>query len=342
MRITGKPFIVLLGLLTLALFILTQILWRRLAGRGRAPVAGRVALLVGGQLAFVATLAAVVNGAFGFYTSWSELFGAGSQTYHLVDRGVVPSAVNATQLSHPAAARAGALAVTGSVVTQTLVGLRSGITARVRIYLPPRYFSHSAGHAGFPAIVVDDSGQSSSGAQLAAALLTAHGTVHPAIVVIVDTADGAALPCMNSPERSQGELFWSQDVRTAVAYTYRVSLDADAWGVAGTDADGACAASLAIADSARFSAAAALGSWAAAGAAGVTPELGDTASPAAWLRTYHAPPVRLLLNNQQGSVDQELGCTVRPPLQVQSAANLTETAALDWLSASLATNGVRA
>lgn len=339
MSITSKPFVILLGLITLALFVLAQVLWRRLSGRGPAPVLGRVALLVVGQLAFVATLAAGINGLFGFYTSWSELFGSGSQSYRLVDRGVVSGAVNATQLSHPGLV--GSAARTGEVVTETMVGLRSDIAARVRVYLPPRYFSPAAVHQYFPAVLVDDAGQT-GGAQLAAQLLAAHGTTQPTAVVIVDTVDGAPLPCMNTPDGAQGELFWSQDVRTAVASRFRIGLGAHSWAVLGSDADGACAASLAIADSARFSAAAALGTWAPATASGPAPELGDTANPAAWLRTFHAPPVQLLLSAQGGPVDRELDCVVRSPFQVRSATDPSRLAALDWLSVALAPKGVRA
>jgi hypothetical protein len=341
MRINGKPFIVLLGLVTLALFVLTQVLWRRLSRNGPGALAGRIGLLVGSQVALVATLAAIANASFGFYTSWDDLFGTASQAYRLSDHGAVSSSVNATQLVR-SAATAGTAPTTGTVTVSTLTGLRSGITARLRIYLPPQYFAPKAARTDFPAIIVDEAGRP-DGAALATGLLTGHGPQHPAVVVIVDTADGSALPCMNIPKGPQGELFWAQDLRTAIAFNYRVNLDAGSWGIVGTDAAGACAASLAIADSGRFGAAAALGAWATADSRGVLPELGEATDPATWLHTYPAPPVRLLLDDSAGPVDLTLGGVVRPPLQVQSTTGLAEPAAVDWLSAVLSTGeGARA
>ena len=66
MGIMSKAFLLLLGLVTLALALLTLRLWPRLAGHGARPLAGRIGLLLGTQLSLAATFLFTVN-AFGGY-----------------------------------------------------------------------------------------------------------------------------------------------------------------------------------------------------------------------------------------------------------------------------------
>jgi len=328
MGITGKLFLVSLGVAAVAAGALTIWLWPRLAGPGARALTGRLALLTVTQLCGLLAVAALANAAFGFYTSWGDLFGVASQHYQLSDAQGVPTGVDAAQFQggpNPAAAGS----PQGEVLTSTLVGLRSGITADVRVFLPPQYFA-AAQHSYFPAVVVD-AGTDSDATGLATALLHAPDRHHPAVIVIVDGMNGGDIPCAYQPGPT-GELFWGQDLRTAIAARYRVRLDAASWGALSTGSDDDCAAALALEDAGRYSAAAVLGPWRRSGRP-------DTAAdPAWWLRTNVPPPVRLLFAGLGQSPDSLLG-PVRPPLQVTATADMTEYSAVEWLAQALQGGG---
>lgn len=324
MGITGTLFLTLLVLLTVFLCALTLWAWPHVAGPGARQVLGRIALLLSSQLALIATFAVFCNAYFGFYASWNELFGTSSQRFQLSARGGVAPGAEAGQLSGaPASPSASG---SGETLTTDLTGLRSGITARLHIYLPKQYFSQQAPNAGFAAIVVDSTGQNGS-AQLLADL-AAHPPHHPVVVVVVDTLTGRPIGCTDQPGGPQGGLFWGQDLRTAIGAKYRVGLDPQSWGVYGTGADEPCAITLAVENAGRYSAAAVRGPWASA----ATP--GTAADPAWWLRTYPAPPSRLLFADLGRPVESLLG-PVRPPLQVTSATGASDATALDWLAQTL-------
>jgi hypothetical protein len=320
MGITSKTFIVLLALVALALFALTVWLWPKLAPATPRAICGRVALLVSSQLLVLSVAAVFANAYFGFYTSWSDLFGSGSQRYHVNDKGAVAANVNASQLTSGS--------TSGLITTTTLTGLRSGITARLRVYVPP----HPP--QSYPAIVVDATGQQSAAAE-AAALSNAARPIQ-ALVVIVDTANGSTIPCTDQPGGAQGGQFWSQDLRSAIAAHYAVGLSASDWGALGTGPDSACALEFALADSTRYSAAAAISPTPAAAnpASTVTNPTSAVFNPAWWLATYPAPPSRILLAGVSGPPDSVLG-HVRPPLQTTVSGNTDTQSALSWLAQTL-------
>jgi hypothetical protein len=325
MGITSKLFLVALGVAALATGALTVWLWPRLAGPGARALAGRLGLLTAAQLSALLAVAALANAAFGFYTSWGDLFGVASQHYQLNDAQGVPTNADASQL------RGGGTAGSpqGEVLTSTLVGLRSGITADVHVFLPPQYFA-AAQHHYFPAVVVDaDTATDATG--LATALLHAPDRHHPAVIVIVDGANGRDIPCGYQPGPT-GELFWGQDLRTAIAARYRVRLNAASWGALSTSSEDNCAAAMALEDAGRYSAAAVLGPWRHSGSPGTA------ADPAWWLRTNVPPPVRLLFAGLGQSPASLLG-PVRPPLQVTATADLSEYSAVDWLAQALQNGG---
>lgn len=321
MGITSKTFIVLLALVALALFALAVWLWPRLATTNARAISARVALLITSQLLVLAVVAAFANAYFGFYTSWSDLFGAGSQRYHVNNQGAVAANVNASQLTSGS--------TSGSITTTTLTGLRSGITARLRVYVPPHPQS------SYPAIVIDATGEQSAAAD-ATALSSAPRPIS-ALVVIVDTANGSAIPCADQPGGAQGGQFWAQDLRSAIAAHYSVGLTASDWGALAAGPDSSCALQFALADSSRYSAAAAINPTPhSAAAAGTTSSTGF--NPAWWLATYPAPPSRILLAGITGSPDSVLG-HVRPPLQTTVTGNADTQSALSWLAQTLSQGG---
>lgn len=335
MGITSKLFLVALGLVALAACGLTIWLWPRLAGSGARPVFGRIGLLLGTQLAVLFTAAVLANDLFGFYTSWSDLFGVASQKYQLKDSGAVQQEVNAAQLQggatgSPTAASSAKPTGTGrdTMVNTTLVGLRSGVTAQLEVFLPPEYFTPADAHRYYPAIVVDDT--SDPGAATLATELMSASQQPKAVVVIVRGDRHQHIPCVGEPNAVTADLFWGQDLRTAVADSYRVRLDPAAWGALAGGPSSDCAISLALEDAGRYSAAAAVGPWKLNGPPGTA------ADPAWWLSSYPPPPSRLLFAASGVAPQVILGGPARPPLQVTSTPGpATAYDALGWLAQTL-------
>ena len=351
MGITSTLFLICLALLATAAWGLTLRLWPRLAGPGLRALGGRIGLSAAALLTVLLAVAALTNAAFGFYTSWSDLFGATPQSFQLTDGGRVASGVDGAQLhggkpgGRPGHAGSGSGGPTpasssssspepgggnpprdGQLVTSTLVGLRSGISAQLQVFLPPQYFDPRHPRRYFPAVVVDANADPDT-AGLPASLLHSPDR-HPAVIVIVNGANGRDIPCSGAQDGQTGELFWGQDLRTAIAARFRVHLNAASWGALSSGPDSDCAAALAVEDAGRYSAAAVLGPWRHRG------PHGPGGDPAQWLRSYPPPPSRLLLDGL-GQPPTALFGPVRPPLQVVSATGMTEYAAVDWLAQAL-------
>ncbi|HEY3869782.1 MAG TPA: hypothetical protein VGM10_15570 [Actinocrinis sp.] len=318
----------MLGLLTLILFVLTIWLWPRLAGRTKRAMSGRIGLLAVCQLALVATVLATGNAYFGFYTSWKDLLGLGSQSYTLTNKGDVNPGQSAAQLASVVTSGYGAQ---GTVVTAKMTGSRSGIDAQLSIYLPPQYNAADYAKRDFPAVVVDAAGEGDPGPIVAK--LLAQGNPAAAVVVVVSTSDnsadqGSGISCSDVPGGMQGDLFWGQDLRTAINARYRVGLGADDWGAVADAQNGTCPVTFALEDADRYSAAAVLGAWQPPSASG-----SDT-DPAWYLKTFPAPPSRLLFSDLGRPVSQVLP-GVRSPLQVTTATGMDVPAAVTWLTQTL-------
>src|SRR5579859_6083427 len=104
---------------------------------------------------------------------------------------------------------------------------------------------------------------------------------------------------------AQGGQFWAQDLRSAIAARYSVGLSAASWGVLAAGPNASCALQFALADSTRYSAAAAINP--APNSSSPSPSAANPSSaafnPSSWLATYPAPPSRILLAGVSGSPD---------------------------------------
>ena len=315
MNIVGKGFLLLLGFVTLVSAGLTLWLWPRLAGRGARPVAGRIGLLLGTQLSLAATFLFTINALGGFYTSWAQLLGDSSTQYRLNNAGEPSAAAHNTQQLVIAADGRGQVA-----------GVRSGLNAQVEVFTPANYASVPEAAKRFPVEVVDLTGYSTSGPlpnfqQLA--------TTHHVIVAVVTAP--AVVPGVNVPGGPQGELFWSQDLRTALTSHYRAAASATDWGVAGVGQSGGAAINLAVQDSTHFGLAAAVGNWTSAPPQDSWPGIDR------FLAGVPAPAVRVLYDPTAPNVPSRLRLT-SGSLQVATQSGLSLNSALDWLGASIQAN----
>jgi hypothetical protein len=333
-RIDGKLFLILLGLTTLALAVLTLWVWPRLAGRGTRPVAGRIGLLLGTQLGLAATFLALVNDLGGFYTSWGQLLGTASSQYHLSDHGPAGNdGADAGQLRLGGGATAATAEVGGT--SGEVTGVRSGMKAQITVYLPSGYRQGPKARA-LPVEVVDLTGadaQASAGDPEPGYQKLADD--YHVLVAVVSKPSGPPIPGVNVPRGTQGELFWSQDLRQALTTHYAVDVPAADWGIVGIGQSGGAAINLVVQDSDRYGIAAAVGDWTSA------PVQDDWPGIDRYLGSVPAPAVRLLYDSSAPNIPSRLRGS-DGPLLVASQSNLSLAAAADWLGASLDATGAAA
>ena len=333
MGITSKSFLILLGLVTLALAVATLWLWPRLAGHGARPLAGRVGLLLGTQLSLAATFLFTVNALGGFYTSWSQLFGDSSSQYRLNNAGISAAAAHDAQQL-----------LTGADGRDHLIGARSGVNAEISVFTPADYFSRPEAARRFAVEVVDLTGgdgnqtlpnfqQLATTYRVIVAVVTDAGAGSSSVPVSVSGPVSAPVPVpgVNVPDGTQGELFWSQDLRTALATHYRVAASSADWGVAGVGQSGGAAINLAVQDSTRYALAAAIGDWTGG------PSQDNWPGVDKFLAGVPTPAVRLLYDASVPNIPGKIRAT-DGQLQVATQSGLTLTSALDWLGASIDAN----
>ena len=315
MGIMSKAFLLLLGVVTVALAVLTLWLWPRLAGHGTRPLAGRIGLLLGTQLSLAATFLFTVNAFGGFYTSWSQLFGNSSSQYRLNNAGAPGTVVHNTQQL-----------IVAADGRDQLVGVRSGVAAQVSVFTPAEYVAPPEATKRFAVEVVDLTG--GEGGQALPDFQQLANTYRLIVAVVTDSASTGPVPGVNVPEGTQGELFWSQDLRTALAAHYRVAESSADWGVAGVGQSGGAAINLAVQDSTRYALAAAVGAWTSGPTQDSWPGIDR------YLSGVPTPAVRLLYNPAARNIPSKILGT-DGQLQVVTQTSLTLSSALDWLGASI-------
>ncbi|WP_436774271.1 alpha/beta hydrolase-fold protein [Yinghuangia sp. YIM S09857] len=149
-----------------------------------------------------------------------------------------------------------------------LAGRRSGVTSDVWVWLPPQYTQESMRTKSFPVLVVHSAypgvGANSMlepGMGLLADLTDGitSGTLPPFVVVAPELtpyqqnelsalADPTEIDteCSDIPGKPSMATFHNEDVREAVAATFRVSADRASWGLLGEGAGGLCATKYAL------------------------------------------------------------------------------------------------
>jgi S-formylglutathione hydrolase FrmB len=274
MGLTSKKLLVLVVFLALATFVATVWLWPRLSARGVRPVAGRIGLLLGGQLAILAALGLAVNAYFGFYASFSDLLGTDQAPGEVVNytAGGADGRSGLEEMGHQAVGvSAGASpARAGRIDRVEIRGATTGITVPAYVYLPPQYFQKGFRKQNFPAAVIL-TGYPGTAESLITRMKypqTAtehiqHGRMQPMIMVMLrpSVVPPRDTECMNIPNGPQVETFFTHDLRQVIAANYRVGLAGRNWGVMGDSTGGYCALKLAMRHPSDFSAAVSLSGY---------------------------------------------------------------------------------
>ena len=153
MPLTSLRFLMVCIVVAVSIPVALVVLWRRASRQSRWALP---AILVGvliGQGAAVAAVAVDVNRDYGFYPSWSSLFGTGlappvvAQGVRLGLNGQSASHRPVLRVSEPASDH-------GRYEKVTLKGERSGISQTVIAWLPSQYGDRRFAQTCFPVVMV--------------------------------------------------------------------------------------------------------------------------------------------------------------------------------------------
>ncbi|MDV9177100.1 alpha/beta hydrolase-fold protein [Streptomyces sp. W16] len=259
MGLTSNKVLALAFACAALLFIGTVWLWPRLARRNWRAVSGRVGLLLATQLVLFASVGLGANQAFGFYASWSDLFGRETDQGVVVDQTSLRGAGGPLHVvgTHRVDAPGGASlpSSVGQVQRVDIVGRTTHIATPAYVYLPPEYFQPRYRTRTFPATVVLTGYPGTAQALVdklnyprTALQLAKNGRMQPMILVMLrpTVAPPRDTECVDVPGGPRTESFFAKDLPDAVTAHYRVGKKPGSWGIVGDSTGGYCALKLAM------------------------------------------------------------------------------------------------
>jgi enterochelin esterase-like enzyme len=273
--LTSLRFLLLCMVLAIAIPIALVVLLRRAPRKPRWAVAVLVGVLLA-QATAVSAVAVSVNRDYGFYPTWSSLWGtpvalpvvkAGSRlglgAVANKRRPVLPVAPPVQMVAPPV--NSGSASDVGRYGRITLKGAQSGISQTVMTWLPPQYHDRWYSQTRFPVVMV----LGGAGVHISTVVgrlnfaATASqeirsGRVAPFVAVFpeINVAMPVETECTDYPGGPQAFTWLNQDVRNWATSTLRVTQDGRRWSVMGWSTGGYCAALLHLREPTRFGAAA--------------------------------------------------------------------------------------
>ncbi|MCX3061984.1 alpha/beta hydrolase [Streptomyces beihaiensis] len=273
MGLTSSKVLALAVLTAVALFVLTIVLWPRLARRSRRAVLGRTGLLLMTQVMIFASVGLLANRTFVFYASWADLIGKEQTQGTVVDHPTGPAGMSQLAVVEKQKVRVhGSKRASSAGQIQKIVvrGGKSGLVSPAYVYLPPEYFQSGHARQTFPASIVL-TGYPGNAKSLIKGLkypttahrLAAQGKMQPMILVMLrpTVAPPRDTECTDVPGGPKAETFLAQDLPQAISAAYRVGAHARSWGVIGDSTGGYCALKLGLHHADRFAASAGLSAY---------------------------------------------------------------------------------
>ena len=338
--LTSSLFLTVLVITALAVLALALWLWPRAAKKGPMQWLGRLGLIAATQIVILGVILVGANKSMGFYSSWTDLFGAstGKQVLTAGPASAHPVALTVKGVTN--AGLSGGAAHSGEVQKVTLHGPSSGVSADGFVYLPPQYFQKAHQNDRFP-VVVALSAQPSGALPRTVAASIVSNRIKPAIYVMVrpTVLPGRGVDCTDVPGGPQGLAFFNQDLPLAVADQYRTSGSPGSWGTLGDATGGYCALKLPLTNPTRYGAGASL-------SADFTPQSGKSGALYAgntevrnendlmWrLGHMPAPPVSLLVPGDGTSAQFQQ--SAKAPAKVETEQGSGYAPAISWLDQQL-------
>lgn len=342
--LTSLSLVYLVTGLVTALLIGLIWAWPRLGGRGLRQIGLRLAALIAVQVSLLGLIFLVVNYQFGFYASWTDLFGktTGGGTVVRFSHGPVDSTPFLTVEASTPVQLKGSKSADGTLDTIQIRGALSGMSADGYAYLPPGY---PQPHRQYPVILVISAGGTGAygASQLAEDAATAirAGKLRPLILVMVQPPRYDQ-GCLNVPGLDQGATFFGQDIPDAVSASFRTAPSPLGWALLGDQSGGYCALQLTLTSAFTFSSAALPPASYQAPPGGYpigTAAAFQSADNLAWVfRHYPMQPVSLLFTG--GSAGPNLfRQAARPPTRTASmklrSGPTAITPVIEWLRSRL-------
>lgn len=240
MSLLGWPLLVITISLALGAPAACAWLWRRL------PRLGALSLVLVCQVMAILAVGVAVNDHYQFFASWSDLSGSGSDAPIVAQNngtGPLPRALS-KRLRRDFRKRNGEFEA-------TVVGARSGIRAKVWVWLPPQYRREP--QERFPVVELFPGypGTPTAWFHVLRAPerlqeVMRDGTAQPYILVAptITVRPGHDTECVDVPGGPRVATWLAEDVRRAVVSNFRALPGRDAWATMGYSTGGYCAAKL--------------------------------------------------------------------------------------------------
>ena len=378
MGLTSPTFLIFCIVLAVGAPLATIFVWSHLKGPGLVRGLQRLALIGVCQLTAIAVVATMVNNSFYFYSSWADLLGT-SPVVTSSPNGKLPAAAAgspngklpasaAIESNRIAAARrAQASGSHGVVLSQTIHGVRSGLSSSALIYLPPQYFQPRYAQTRFPVVLIMPGYPGNP--KLYLTLLPVPqimqrevqtGRAKPFIAVLIKetVVPPRDTECANVVNGPQVETFLAQDVQTQLSHVLRTRTDRQGWAMMGDSTGGFCAVKMVMQNPTLYGSAVGLSGYYNAlldhttgSLYGGSARLRNENSPLWRLQHLPAPPVAVLatISAQERTYPQTAAFVraARAPMEVSSIVSPTGghntrnwgamlPRAMDWLSAQFA------
>ncbi|GAA2144544.1 hypothetical protein GCM10009760_32170 [Kitasatospora kazusensis] len=147
----------------------------------------------------------------------------------------------------------------GPILMTTLTGKKSGVSAKVWVWLPPQYNDPKYANYGFPVLTLYAGGQSNGyntwtdnqlPIQAEDADLVKQGKAHPFIMIMpvqnLISDENNAFDCSDIPGQPKMGTWMAEDIPDFVRANFRTLKGRDSWGVMGASTGGFCSAKLAL------------------------------------------------------------------------------------------------
>lgn len=316
----GTPF--LLSLIVVTVAVLASVAWWWNRWPGGLRILGRGLSLVLVMVMGAAMAGDLVNRSFGFYSSFSDIFGGSPTAYQAPSAfasgkaaGRITVRDREWELKGLRQARTGR----GILLDVTYGGARSGISRAGLLYLPAAYFVRGS-TARFPAVEMfhgapgrpaNYANQVGIGGILDAEI--AAGRIPPVIAVIPTIYQGGFSDCVDAVHGQRDETYLAIDVPDDVASAFRV-LPGRSYALVGYSTGGFCAVNLGLHHPDRYAAVASLSGFFTAGEDPGTAHLYGRSiaarnrnSPLWWIshRSPTVPPIYLATGAEDVSAVRE-------------------------------------
>jgi hypothetical protein len=306
MGLTSSTIVVLTALLAVGMPLVALYVWRRVPGPPVLQAVERLSLFALAQGFAVLLAFLAINDQYLFFTSWQDLLGAPPGP------GLI-TATGGLHLVGPSGAvtvyrgKSQRTADGGQLITESVLGARSGITDQVLVHLPPGY---STTHRSYPVVELLQGWHSPPQSWVhslkvldAMATQERSGALGPVIAVMpnINVARNRDLECTDVPRGPQAETWLTTDIRDLVLSQFRALPSARSWGLMGYSTGGYCAAKFVLHQPQWYGSAVVMGGYFEAvqdsttgNLWGGSQALRDLNSPL-WLVTHRPPPAIDLL-----------------------------------------------